>query len=127
MRKRGQHRLWCCPPFPCVLCAEGSLVNGVLRGGDLVEGAVCGVSFCCFDGLAEGSDRALGFDFCFGLGVCCSFFLEGCEEPDGHVVDDVRRVASHISGVGDSQGGADIFEDKPGFVLIVCHDADVVH
>lgn len=43
---------------------------------DLAEGAGCEVSFCCFDGFAEGCDRALGFDFCFGLGACGSFFLE---------------------------------------------------
>lgn len=40
------------------------------HGGDgvrqnLAEGAGCEVSFCCFDGFAEGCDRALGFDFCF--------------------------------------------------------------
>ena len=52
---------------------------------DLAEGAGCEVSFCCFDGLAEGCDRALGFDFCFCLGACCSFLLEGCEEADSHV------------------------------------------
>lgn len=52
---------------------------------NLAEGAGCEVSFCCFDGFAEGCDRALGFDFCFCFGACCSFFFEGCEEFDCHV------------------------------------------
>lgn len=49
---------------------------------DFAEGTGCEVSFCCFDGSSEGYDRALGFDFCFGLGTCRSFFLEGGEELD---------------------------------------------
>ena len=52
---------------------------------DLAEGAGGEVSVCGFDGLAEGCDRALGFDFCFGLGACRSFLLEGCEEADSHI------------------------------------------
>lgn len=52
---------------------------------DFAEGAGCEVSFCGFDGFAEGCDGALGFDFCFGFGACCSFFFEGCEEFDCHV------------------------------------------
>lgn len=58
---------------------------------DLAEGAGCEVSFCCFDGFAEGCDRALCFDFCFCLGACCSFFFELCEEFDCHV-----RVGDHV-------------------------------
>lgn len=38
----------------------GSHVLDGLRQ-DLAEGAGCEVSFCCFDGFAEGCDRALGF------------------------------------------------------------------
>ena len=59
----------------------------------LAEGAGCEVSFCCFDGFAEGCDRALGFDFCFGLGACCSFFLEG-----GRQLDDDVGIGNHLFG-----------------------------
>lgn len=36
------------------------------------------------------------------------------------------QASSHIPSVGNSQDAADIIEDKPGFSLFVCHDADVV-
>ena len=62
----------------------GSLVLVSLRQ-NLAEGAGCEVSFCCFDGSSEGCDRALGFDFCFCFGACCSFLFEGGEEADSHV------------------------------------------
>lgn len=58
---------------------------------NLAEGAGCEVSFCCFDGLAEGCDRALGFDFCFCLSACSSFFLEG-----GRQLDDDVGVGDHV-------------------------------
>ena len=58
---------------------------------DLAEGTGCGVSFGCFDGFAEGGDRALGFDFCFCLCACCSFFLGGCRE-----LGDGVRVGDHV-------------------------------
>jgi hypothetical protein len=79
---------------------------------DLAEGAGCEVSFCCFDGFAEGCDRALCFDFCFGLCACCSFFLEGGEELDCHV-----GIGNHLFDGGRcgvhavvADGGENLFE-----------------
>ena len=68
----------------------GSHVLDSLRQ-NLAEGAGCEVSFCCFDGFAEGCDRALCFDFCFCLGACSSFFFEG-----GRQLDDDVRVGDHV-------------------------------
>lgn len=45
---------------------------------NLAEGTGCEVSFCCFDGFAEGCDRALGFDFCFGLVAADDDLVEAC-------------------------------------------------
>lgn len=85
---------------------------------DLAEGAGCEVSFCCFDGLAEGCDRALGFDFCFGLGSGCSFFFEVGEEFDCHV-----GVGDHVFDGGWCgvhavfADGGEYFVDYPCFEL----------
>lgn len=93
---------------------------------DFAEGAGCEVSFCCFDGLAEGCDRALGFDFCFGLDACRSFLLESCCELD----DDVR-VGDHVFDGGRggvhavlADGGQD-FVSYPCFKLFGCWELGV--
>lgn len=85
---------------------------------DFAEGAGCEVSFCCFDGLAEGCDRALGFDFCFCLGAPLSFFLEAHKRVDHDV-----GVGEHVFDGGWcgvhavlADGGED-FVDDPGFEL----------
>lgn len=85
------------PVAECEVVVEEPLAELVGAHGldglrqDLAEGAGGEVSFCCFDGFAEGCDRALGFDFCFCLGSCGSFFLEGCRQLN----DDVG-VGDHV-------------------------------
>lgn len=93
---------------------------------DLAEGTGGNVSFCCFDGPTKGCDRALGFDFCFGLGACRSFFLEGCREPD----DDVR-IGNHLFDGGWcgvhavlADGGEDLI-DNPCFELFCFRELGV--
>lgn len=84
---------------------------------DLAEGAGCEVSFCCFDGLAE------GFDFCFCLGACCSFFLEAHKRVDHDV-----RVGEHVFDGGVHAVFADgwqDFVDYPGFELFGCGEFGV--
>lgn len=54
-------------PLPCVLCAQDAREVELASGRD------------------EGCDRALCFDFCFGLGACCSFFLEAHKRVDHDV------------------------------------------
>ena len=93
---------------------------------DLAEGAGGEVSFCCFDGLTEGCDRALGFYFCFGLGACRSFLLEAYKRVDHgvgvgeHVFDGGRCGVYAVL----ADGGQNLF-DYPGFELFGCGELGV--
>lgn len=59
----------------------------------LAEGTGCEVSFGCFDGSSEGGDRALGFDFCFGL-FGFGQFTAGDESVEVWLSDESSRLAA---------------------------------
>lgn len=107
----------------CEVVVEGPPAELVRSHGldgfrqDLAEGAGCEVSFCCFDGFAEGSDRALGFDFCFCLGAGCSFFFEGCEEFDRHV-----GIGNHLFDGGVFADGGEDFAGDPALECLSSFD-----
>ena len=76
--------------------------------------------------MTRSCDRALGFDFCFGLGACRSFLFEVGEELDCHVGVSDHGVDGEGCGVHAvlADGGQDLI-DNPCFELFGCWELGV--